>query len=51
MPEYVQRRFAAIDQNPEVDLSMNGPSEFHVIGTLKEWDIIPRLVRSACQPS
>ena len=22
---------------------MNGPSEFHVIGTLKEWDIIPRL--------
>jgi L-proline amide hydrolase len=22
---------------------MNGPSEFHVIGTLKEWDIIGRL--------
>jgi L-proline amide hydrolase len=22
---------------------MNGPSEFHVIGTLKEWDIVDRL--------
>ena len=22
---------------------MNGPSEFHVIGTLKGWDITPRL--------
>ncbi|MGH2617844.1 MAG: proline iminopeptidase-family hydrolase [Thermomicrobiales bacterium] len=43
MPEYVQRTFAAIAQNPEVYFTMNGPSEFHVVGTLKEWDIIPRL--------
>ena len=42
-PEYVQRTFAAIAKNPEVYVTMNGPSEFHVIGTLKEWDIIPRL--------
>jgi L-proline amide hydrolase len=24
---------------------MNGPSEFHVIGTLKDWDITPKLGR------
>jgi L-proline amide hydrolase len=42
-PDYVQRTFASIEKNPEVYHTMNGPSEFHVIGTLKEWDIIPRL--------
>ncbi|MCC7024724.1 MAG: proline iminopeptidase-family hydrolase [Thermomicrobiales bacterium] len=42
-PEYVQRSFASIAANPEVYHTMNGPSEFHVVGTLKEWDIIPRL--------
>jgi proline-specific peptidase len=42
-PEYVQRTFAAIDRSPEVYHTMNGPSEFHVVGTLKNWDIIPRL--------
>jgi proline-specific peptidase len=40
-PDFVQRSF---DQMPnEVYLTMNGPSEFHSIGTLKDWDIIPRL--------
>jgi proline-specific peptidase len=43
LPEYVQRTFTAIDRNPEVYFTMNGPSEFHVVGTLKDWDIIPRL--------
>ncbi len=43
MPEYVQRAFANIDANPEVYHTMNGPSEFHVIGTLKDWDITDRL--------
>ncbi len=43
VPEFVQRTFAAIAQNPEVYYTMNGPSEFHVVGTLKEWNIIPRL--------
>ena len=42
-PEYVRRSFDAIERNPEVYHTMNGPSEFHVIGTLKTWDIIPRL--------
>ena len=42
-PEYVQRTFEAVARNPEVYHTMNGPSEFHVIGTLKNWDIIDRL--------
>jgi L-proline amide hydrolase len=42
-PEYVTRSFASIAVNPEVYHTMNGPSEFHVIGTLKDWDIIDRL--------
>lgn len=41
MPEFVQRAFAKI--SPEVYHTMNGPSEFHVIGTLKSWDITDRL--------
>ena len=42
-PEYVSRSFASIARNPEVYFTMNGPNEFHVIGTLKTWNIIPRL--------
>ena len=41
MPDYVQRSFDNI--GPEVYYVMNGPSEFHVIGTLKNWDITDRL--------
>ncbi len=42
-PDYVKRSFDSIERNPEVYFTMNGPSEFHVVGTLKQWDIIPRL--------
>lgn len=42
-PDYVRRSFVSLGVNPEVYYTMNGPSEFHVIGTLKEWDIIDRL--------
>jgi len=42
-PEYVQRSFAKLGENPEVYNTMNGPSEFHVVGTLKTWDIINQL--------
>jgi proline-specific peptidase len=42
-PESVQRTFDAIARNPEVYHTMNGPNEFHVIGSLKNWDIIDRL--------
>jgi len=40
-PDYVQRSMDHILN--EVYLTMNGPSEFHVVGTLKDWDITPRL--------
>jgi proline-specific peptidase len=42
-PEYVARSFAKLGANPEVYNTMNGPNEFFVVGTLKEWDIIDRL--------
>jgi L-proline amide hydrolase len=42
-PEALQRSFAQIDEDPTVYHTMNGPSEFHVVGTLKGWDITPRL--------
>ncbi len=42
-PDCVQRTFDAIDADPTVYHTMNGPSEFHVIGSLKTWDITDRL--------
>lgn len=42
-PDDVMRTFAALESNPGVYLAMNGPSEFHVIGTLKNWSIVDRL--------
>ena len=42
-PEYVSRAFEKLGRNPEVYHTMIGPSEFHVIGTLKEWTIVSRL--------
>lgn len=43
MPDEVARTFAAIEEDPTVYHTMNGPSEFHVIGTLKSWSVIDRL--------
>ena len=43
MPDFVQRSFAQIAADPTVYHTMNGPSEFHVVGTLKGWDITARL--------
>ncbi len=42
-PGYVTRAFDLLAQDPEVYYTMNGPSEFHVIGTIKDWDITNRL--------
>lgn len=42
-PECVGRSFEKLSENPEVYYTMNGPSEFHVTGTLKTWDITARL--------
>jgi len=43
MPDYVRRSFDQIDEDPTVYHTMNGPSEFHVIGSLAGWDITDRL--------
>jgi L-proline amide hydrolase len=43
LPDCVARTFGLLAENPEVYHTMNGPSEFHVTGTLKTWDIVPRL--------
>jgi L-proline amide hydrolase len=42
-PDSLQRTFAQLASDPTVYHTMNGPSEFHVIGTLRGWDITPRL--------
>ncbi|MCF3641772.1 proline iminopeptidase-family hydrolase [Rhizobium sp. TRM95111] len=43
MPPEVQRTFDAIANDPTVYHTMNGPNEFHVIGTMKDWSIVGRL--------
>ena len=43
MPEFAQRSFAKLARNPQVYRTMNGPTEFHVLGTLKDWEILSRL--------
>ncbi|KAB0512962.1 proline iminopeptidase-family hydrolase [Pseudomonas extremorientalis] len=45
MPAEVARTFAAIDADPTVYHAMNGPTEFHVIGSMRDWTIIDRLPR------
>lgn len=42
-PPELKQSFAKLTRNPEVYNTMNGPSEFHVIGTLRDWDIVDRL--------
>jgi L-proline amide hydrolase len=42
-PDGLQRTFAQLAEDPTVYHTMNGPSEFHVIGTLRDWDITARL--------
>ncbi len=42
-PDCVTRTFDKIALEPEVYNTMNGPSEFHVTGVIKDWDIVDRL--------
>jgi L-proline amide hydrolase len=44
-PPEVVASFAQIEADPTVYHTMNGPSEFHVIGSLRNWTIIDRLNR------
>ena len=46
-PPEVARTFAAIDEDPTVYHTMNGPTEFRVVGTLQGWTIEDRLDRIA----
>jgi L-proline amide hydrolase len=42
-PECVNRAFDKLYADPEVYYTMNGPSEFHVTGVIRDWDIVDRL--------
>lgn len=42
-PDCLNRTVEKLMKYPEVYNTMNGPSEFHVIGVLKDWDIVNRL--------
>jgi L-proline amide hydrolase len=42
-PDCLKRAFEKLSKDPEVYNTMNGPSEFHVIGVIKDWDIVDRL--------
>jgi proline-specific peptidase len=42
-PAYVNRSFAGLQEHPEVYITMQGPNEFVITGTLKDWDITARL--------
>ena len=43
MPKELTDSFGLLAEDNTVYLTMNGPNEFHVIGTLKEWSIIDEL--------
>jgi L-proline amide hydrolase len=42
-PDALQRTFDQLNEDPTVYHTMNGPSEFHVVGSLRGWDITPQL--------
>jgi len=42
-PDCVLRSFDFIERHGVVYRTMNGPSEFHVTGTLREWSVVDRL--------
>ncbi len=42
-PDEVTRSFTQIAEDPTVYHTMNGPSEFHVIGTLRDWSVVDRV--------
>jgi len=44
-PDFVNRTFEALLANPEVYYTMNGPSEFHVIGVIKDFDVTADLAK------
>src|SRR5262249_1349624 len=46
-PPEVSRSFELIDEDPTVYHTMNGPSEFHVVGTMRDWTIVDQVKQMA----
>jgi L-proline amide hydrolase len=46
-PPEVARTFEWMEKDPTVYRTMNGPNEFHVVGSMRNWSIIDRLDRIA----
>jgi L-proline amide hydrolase len=44
-PPEVAATFAALEDDPTVYYTMNGPSEFHTIGSLRPWTVVDRLAQ------
>ncbi|MFL5925719.1 MAG: proline iminopeptidase-family hydrolase [Gaiellaceae bacterium] len=42
-PAEVNRSFELLEEDPTVYHTMNGPSEFHVIGSIRDWQSVDRL--------
>ena len=42
-PDGILRTFTKLEENPDVYLYMQGPNEFVITGTFKDWDITDRL--------
>jgi len=42
-PECLTRAFSAMEADPRVYHAMCGPSEFHITGSLRDWDVTARL--------
>jgi L-proline amide hydrolase len=42
-PAQLDEGFAWIERDPTVYHTMNGPSEFHVVGSIKDWSVADRL--------
>jgi L-proline amide hydrolase len=43
VPAELASTFTALEQDPTVYATMNGPNDFHVVGTLRDWSVIDRL--------
>lgn len=48
-PECVTRAFGKLTEHPEVYHVMNGPSEFQVVGVIRDWDIDVKVIVSSAK--
>ena len=45
LPDHIEASLAQLEEDPTVYHVMNGPSEFHVVGSLRGWSAVDRLGR------